>query len=207
MARKTFISYKYSEAQDLRDTILEALGDDATYYTGETVDSPDLTDTTTENIKKKLTDMMYGTSVTIVILSPNINESEWIDWEIEYCLKEITRNDRTSYTNGIVGVVQEINGGYDWLVKKSKKDDGCTVRTVSKDYLLDIINNNRFNRPDHGHACDDCKTYSQLDGSFISIVDECEFLKNPSKYIENAFSKSENSDEFELVKQRNIEHA
>jgi len=47
MARKTFISYKYSEAQDLRDTILEALGDDATYYTGETVDSPDLTDTTT----------------------------------------------------------------------------------------------------------------------------------------------------------------
>jgi len=206
MARKTFISYKYSEAQDLRDTILEALGDDATYYTGETVDSPDLTDTTTENIKKKLTDMMYGTSVTIVILSPNIKESEWIDWEIEYCLKEITRNDRTSYTNGIVGVVQEINGGYDWLVKKSTKDDGCTVRTVSKDYLLDIINNNRFNRPDHGHVCDDCKTYSQLDGSFISIVDECVFLENPSKYIENAFSKSENSDEFEFVKQRNIEH-
>lgn len=32
MARKTFISYKYSEAQDLRDEILESLGDDATYY-------------------------------------------------------------------------------------------------------------------------------------------------------------------------------
>ena len=48
MARKTFISYKYSESQSLRDEILEALGDDATYYQGETADSPDLTDTNRE---------------------------------------------------------------------------------------------------------------------------------------------------------------
>lgn len=43
MAHKTFISYKYSEAQDLRDRIIEAMGDDASYYMGETSDSPDLT--------------------------------------------------------------------------------------------------------------------------------------------------------------------
>ncbi len=206
MARKTFISYKYSEAQDLRDTILEALGDDASYYTGETADSPDLTDTTTENIKKNLADMMYATSVTIVIISPNIKKSDWIDWEIEYCLKEISRDGRTSKTNGVVGVVQKVNGNYEWLVKKTKKDDGCTVRTVSKEPLLDIINNNRFNRPKEGHICDECKTYSQLDGSYISIIDEEDFLKDPSKYIENAFEKSEKSDEFELVKQRSVEH-
>ena len=47
MAHKTFISYKYSEAQDLRDRIIKALGDDASYYQGETSDSPDLTDTST----------------------------------------------------------------------------------------------------------------------------------------------------------------
>ena len=29
MAHKTFISYKYSEAQKLRDSIINALGDDA----------------------------------------------------------------------------------------------------------------------------------------------------------------------------------
>jgi len=202
MARKTFISYKYSEAQDLRDTILDALGEDATYYTGETADSPDLTDTTTENIKQNLRDMMYNTSVTIVILSPKIKESDWIDWEIEYCLKEISRDGRTSKTNGIVGVVQKCDGGYDWLVSKSTKDDGCTVRTVSQEPLLDIINKNRFNRPSHGHACDDCKTFSQLDGSYISIIDEEKFLEDPSTYIENAFEKSEVSDEFDLVKQR-----
>ena len=53
MAHKTFISYKYSEAQDLRDRIIKAFGDDASYYQGETSASPDLTDTSTENIKKK----------------------------------------------------------------------------------------------------------------------------------------------------------
>ena len=105
MAHKTFISYKWSEAQDLRDDIITALGEDATYYKGETSESPDLTDTSTENIKKNLKDMMYDTSVTIVILSPNMKESKWIDWEIEYCLKDITRKDRTSHTNGVVAVI------------------------------------------------------------------------------------------------------
>ena len=91
MARKTFISYKYSEAQDLRDKIIESLGDDAIYYQGETSDSPDLTDTSTENIKENLKDMMFSTSVTIVIISPNMKKSKWIDWEIEYTLKEIKK--------------------------------------------------------------------------------------------------------------------
>lgn len=70
MAHKTFISYKYSEAQKLRNDIIDALGEDATYYKGETSESPDLTDTSTENIKKNLKDMMYDTSVTIVIYHP-----------------------------------------------------------------------------------------------------------------------------------------
>ena len=37
MAHKTFISYKYSEAQELRDRIIKAFGDDASYYQGETI--------------------------------------------------------------------------------------------------------------------------------------------------------------------------
>ena len=202
MARKTFISYKYSDAQDLRDEILDVLGDDGTYYQGETADSPDLTDTSTENIKQNLTDMMYDTSVTIVIVSPNLKASKWIDWEIEYSLKEISRKGRTSKTNGVVGVIQKTNGGYDWLVTKSKKDDGCTVRTIENSKLYKIINENRYNRNDHAYACDECKTYSQLDGSYISLIDEADFLSNPDKYIENAFEKSEMAGEFDLTKQR-----
>lgn len=115
MAHKTFISYKYSEGQELRDKIIESMGDDATYYKGETSDSPDLTDTSTENIKKVLKDMMYDTSVTVVIISPNMKESKWIDWEIEYSLKNIQRKNRTSHTNGVVGVIMKYNGDYSWF--------------------------------------------------------------------------------------------
>lgn len=53
MAHKTFISYKYSEAQNLRDRIIKALGDDASYYKGETSDSPDLTDTIYRKYKEE----------------------------------------------------------------------------------------------------------------------------------------------------------
>lgn len=120
MAHKTFISYKYSEAQQLRNNIIDALGKDADYYEGETSSSPDLTDKKTETIKNKLKDMIFGTSVTIIIISPNMTDSDWIDWEIEYSLKEITRADKTSRTNGIVGVIMKYNGGYGWIVSNKK---------------------------------------------------------------------------------------
>lgn len=202
MARRTFISYKYSEAKNLRDRILKALGDDATYYKGETSDSPDLTDTTAENIKKNLKDMMHGTSVTIVIISPNIKDSKWIDWEIEYSLKEITRSDTTSRTNGVVGIIMKHNGGYDWLVTRTKKDDGCTVRSISDSLLYKIISENRYNLKGDGYSCPNCKTYDQLDGSYISLVDEDDFIDDPEKYIENAYNKCEKINDYDLLKQR-----
>ena len=192
MAHRTFISYKYSEAQELRDRIIEALGDDAEYYMGETSDSPDLTDTSTDNIKKNLSDMMFGTSVTIVILSPHMKESKWIDWEIEYCLREYTRKDRTSHTNGVVGVIMEVNGSYDWLKYKVKKADGCEAMAYNDDKLFPIIINNRYNQDPPKYSCNTCKCVNYLTGSYISFVEEDKFLDNPQMYINNAYDKSEN---------------
>ena len=203
MAHKTFISYKHSEARDLRDRIIKSLGKDATYYKGETSVSPDLTDTSTENIKRHLRDMMYDTSVTIVILSPNMKESKWIDWEIEYCLKNIPRKNRTSYTNGVVAVVMKCNGSYDWLKTTTKNSDGCISSSYDESKLFDIINKNRFNQVCPKYTCSKCKTVSALTGSYISIVTEEDFLSNPSKYINNAYDKSENNASgYELTKTR-----
>jgi hypothetical protein len=203
MARKTFISYKFSEARGLRDRIIAALGDDAKYYNGETADSPDLTDTSTNSIKNNLKDMIYGTSVLIVIISPNIKQSKWIDWEIEYSLKEIKRQDVKSNSNGIVGVIMKLNGTYDWLVSTSKKGDGCSVRSIASEKLYQIINDNRYNLTgDDSYSCDNCKTYSQLDGSYIALIEEESFLSDPQKYIENAFSKSQSITNFKITKQK-----
>lgn len=192
MAHKTFISYKYSEARDLRDRIIEALKEDAAYYQGETSDSPDLTDTSTENIKKNLTDMMYGTSVTILIISPNMKDSKWIDWEIEYCLKNTTRKDRTSHTNGVVGVIMKVNGNYDWFKYSTDNDDGCSVWNYRLEKVYNIIKNNRGNQNPKKYSCPNCKCIDALTGSYIAFVEEDTFIKNPKKYIDNAYDKSEN---------------
>ncbi|MCY4657792.1 MAG: TIR domain-containing protein [Gammaproteobacteria bacterium] len=202
MAHRTFISYKFSESTELRDRIVYSLGDDAGYYQGETSDSPDRSDQATETIKQNLRDMMYNTSVTIVLLSPNLLESKWVDWEIEYCLKETQRKGRTSRTNGVVGVVSKVNGGYGWLLTTEGKPDGCLVNRYDESYLYDIININRFNRKLKQPVCSRCGSYAELKDCFISFVLEDDFLLDPSSYIDNAFDKSENAENFDLVKMR-----
>lgn len=184
MAHKTFISYKYSEARGLRDDIIAALGKDAIYYKGENVDSKDMTDLKRDTIKKNLADMMYDTSVTIVILSPNMRKSEWIGWEVSYCLKKYRRKDRTSQRNGVVAVIQKVNGGYSWL--KYNENGGVNYYF---DKIQDIISANHYNSnpPKKING-----SYDALNGSYIAFIDEDNFLANPQKYIDNAYDKSEN---------------
>jgi hypothetical protein len=179
------------------------MGDDARYYTGETSESPDLTGSKTDAIKEHLKAMMYRTSVTIVIISPNIKQSRWIDWEIEYTLKRIKRGDLTSGANGLVGVIMKYNGTYDWLVSEVNKEDGCTARAYNNTLLYDIINGNRFNRNgDEKYSCTTCQVYDALNGSYMTLVDEDTFLKDISKYIENAYEKSKITSSFNLQRQK-----
>ncbi len=191
MARKTFISYKYSEATDLRNRIIEAMGDDATYYQGETSDSPDMSDESNRKIQEYLKECMFPTSVTIVIISPHMKESHWIDWEIEYCLKKITRDGRTSHRNGLVGVIMKVNYNYDWFKYTVNKPDGHVLNGYHKEKVFDIINDNRFNQNPRQYHCATCQSYDRLTGSYISFVEEDDFLANYEKYIENAYQKSE----------------
>lgn len=47
------------------------------------------------------------------------------------------------------------------------------------------------------------KTVNSLTGSYIAYVDEETFLANPSKYIDNAYDKSENdASGYDLTKSR-----
>lgn len=202
MARKTFISYKYSEAQNLRDSILEALGDDTKFYQGETSDSPDMTDRSTDYIRNELKNMIYSTSVSIVIISPNMKQSKWIDWEIEYSLKQIKRGDKTSSTNGVIGIVMKDSGGYSWLRPSVTNADGHTSIRTNDEYLYNILSKNRFNQNPPVYSCEKCQTVDQLEGSYISLVNEDDFLNDPNRYIENAYEKSKRTSDYQLVRLR-----
>lgn len=192
MAHKTFISYKYrdvvenKENDNLRDRIIKKLGDDAKYYLGENSSSPYLGDLKTETIKRKLSDMIYGTSVMIVILSPNIKQSDWMEWEIKYALREQTRQDRKSYPNGIIAVVKKQEYSYyeySWMKKYNGDWD--------ESYLFPVLKNNRNNRTSYS---------STLSRNYVDIVTEEEFMRNPSKYIEEAFNKSQNIEYYDIAK-------
>jgi len=115
MARKTFISYKYSDSKDTRDRIIKALGSDATYYKGEDGFSDDMSSLTSNTIKQKLSDMIYDTSVLIVVISTNVDKSEWVKWEINYATSKQTRGSRQSQPDGVVMVIE------DYLINSDNK--------------------------------------------------------------------------------------
>lgn len=202
MAKKTFISYKYDEAQELRNKILDRLGEDAKFYRGETSNSPDLSDSTTERIKDYLKDMIFSTSVTIVIISPNMISSKWIDWEIEYALHNYKRGDITSRSNGVIGVIMNINGSTDWLKIHSVNTHGLYKVQFRNEYLFPIISQNHYNSNPPLKHCNDCNTFDSLNGSYITMVDENEFLNYPEYYINNAYDKSKKLANYILKKER-----
>ena len=201
MAHKTFISYKYSESRDLRDKIIQKLGADATFYKGETSASPNLTDLKTSTIRKNLADMIYDTTVMIVIVSPNMKQSEWMEWEIKYALREQTRNGRTSHADGVICVVKK-NEIYEQL--------GLNPYSWAKSYggdwdiskLFNIINQNRNNKKSWADSdLTNLMDYNSLSKHYVDIVSEEVFLKNPNYYIDDAFNKSQNIGSYNLAKQ------
>ncbi|MCL2676712.1 MAG: TIR domain-containing protein [Streptococcaceae bacterium] len=144
MARKTFISYKYQdEGYDggLRDQIINALGRDGIYYQGETSNSPDMGDLTTETIKKNLSDMIFNTSILIVIISQNIDNSQWVQWEINYATHKSSRNGRQSQPNDVVFVVKDeliTDGTYraGIITRENVKNSGVNKISVSASNFL-----------------------------------------------------------------------
>ena len=60
--------------------------------------------------------------------------------------KSITRKERESHINGVVGVIMKCNGGYYWLRSITENEDGCTSFSYDNSKMYDIINENRLNQ-------------------------------------------------------------
>lgn len=189
MAHKTFISYKYSDSKELRDRIIRAMGEDAKYYNGENQFSDDLSDESANKIKEYLKDMIWGTSVTIVIISPNVKKSNWIEWEIDYSLRKVTRDGRTSQPNGIVIVVA--NDG--WNGTSWAYDYGYRLKPS---VLFDRLNRLLHSRKPYMHFDYGWETYG--DTSYAITVDENTFLSNPNYYVNRAYIKAQHFNYYNL---------
>lgn len=200
MAHKTFISYKFSDAEDVRDRIIKSLGDDATYYKGEDGYSSDLSSYKADTIKEYLKNMIYDTSVTILVISPEMLESDWIPWEIQYSLEVVKRGDLYSRTNGVVGVIKKVFDDCSWIVSTNAHADGHTTTSFDSNKLPSIVNENMFNQDPVEYACEQCHSVDRLNGSYIALVEEDEFLNDPNRFIDNAFDKSQHLGYYDIHK-------
>lgn len=186
MGRKIFVSYKYKDTdvkalpgvtsftwvRDYVDYIAEHLIEKGNVYKGED-NTEDLSERSETYIWNHLKDKIYDSSVTIILISPNMKEtgkwqrSQWIPWEIAYSLRETSRSDYTSHSNAILAVIlPDKNGSYSYY---------------SKENLFPILKAN-------------------IDNGYIYVVDWDDFLKYTDVDISLAISHKEKTPKDKIVK-------
>ena len=132
-----------------------------------------MSDRSESYIWEHLKDKIYDSSVTIVLISPNMRErgkwqrSQWIPWEIAYSLRETQRSDYTSHNNAILAVIlPDKNGSYNYY---------------RKDNLFPILKDN-------------------IDNGYIYVVDWEDFLKYTDIDIDMAFDHRNETPSYKIVK-------
>ena len=186
MGRKIFVSYKYKDrdvqqlpgvssftwVRDYVDYIADHLVESGHVYKGED-NTEDLSDKSETYIWNHLKDKIYDSSVTVVLISPNMKEpgkwqrSQWIPWEIEYSLQETTRSDNTSHRNAILAVIlPDKNGSYNYY---------------NTDSLFPILKDN-------------------IENGYIYVVQWRDFIKYTDADINIAIAKKQSTPSYKISK-------
>lgn len=228
MGRKVFVSYKYKDTQvlSLNKTEIGIIGDKFTLVPRATrvrdyvdklqniigkdninlgeKDGESLNDFSDSTIESSLKDKIFNSSVTIVMISKGMKESskpeneQWIPWEVSYSLKEITRSDRTSRMNAILGVVlPDESCSYDWYYQHNPLCNSITHKTGQ---LFNILKNNMFNiKKSETRECNG-SIIKLGDPSFIETVKWEEFKKSHTYYIDKSIEIRDKNIEYNLKK-------
>lgn len=214
MGNKIFISYKYADdtvqslrptneqnlfrfiepqpttARDYVDIIQRKLDRDGNHINKGEKDNESLADFTDETIRSKLADKIFDSSVTIVLISPNMKDywesekDQWIPWEIAYSLKNKRRSDNRSKRNAILLVIlPDVYGEYEY----AKEDD----------FFFEIIQNNLHNL----HT--EYNSYKLKDNkcskSYMLRCNWDRFISNVDAWINAAIEIKENGDKYNIT--------
>ncbi|KUO72870.1 MAG: hypothetical protein APF81_26710 [Desulfosporosinus sp. BRH_c37] len=226
MGRKIFISYKYRDnsVQNLvgkfgnaivRDyvNILEDLFSNSDHIFKAEHDDEDLSNLSDETIWESLKDRIYDSSLTIVLISPNMKEKgssenqQWIAQEVSYSLKAISRTNKsskyiTSRENAIIAVVlPDKMGSYSYFINaQSCCSNGCTK--YHSDVTFEIIAKNIFNQKvPNIKICADGSKIHYGDYSYIQVVRWSDFISAKEHYLDKACEIQSNLEKYEITKQ------
>lgn len=165
-------------------------------YKGEK-DGESMADFSNDTIDTKLKEKIFDSSVTIVLISPNMfdktiaEKDQWIPNEISYSLRnDKKRGDKISKTNAMLSLVlPDINGSYEYLVTFHSYPF-CNTRTWNTSTLFYLLRANMFNKINKNLAnCDICKKeniHQGTDHSFIYPVLFKNFIEDYDNHINTA---------------------
>lgn len=228
--RKFFVSYKYKDPDVYNkfvskykpgedtdylytpkhyvDRIIDIIGEEHVYK-GEKGDES-MAHLADDTIDSKLKEKIFDSSVTVVLISPNMwdktkhENEQWIPNEIMYSLRDgKKRGDRVSNANGILAVaLPDSRGSYDYAV--AHRD--CGVRSWQTHSFFYLIRENMFNRNKPNHLfCKHCLGHHHFgdDHSYAHPVKWEDFIKNYNDYLEHAIKLRDSIHEFKVVKTHN----
>lgn len=225
MGRNIFISYKYKDdkVNSMNSKKWIFIGDNLTHVARPTIvrdyvdklqtilkedhfnlgekDGESLADFKDSTIETNLKDKIFGSSITIVMISKGMKVSyepekdQWIPWEVSYSLRTITRKDRTSRMNAVLGIVlPDENNSYEWYYTENNE---CNCITHHYAQLFNILKSNMFNMKKPVESeCGGLKIHHG-EFSFIKTVKWEAFKNSHNDYIEKAI---EIRDDKELYK-------
>ena len=219
MCSKIFVSYKYKD-EDVEHLKTMAFDEETTVrkyvdklkdYLGPNIykgehDGEDLSGLSDEAIWEKLKPKIYDSTVTIIMISPNMRErnkrdrDQWIPWEISYSLKEMTRHDRTSHSNALLAIVlPDKQGSYSYYYEQ--RLCGYTAQKTGRLFL--IMRENMFNEKNpYKRFCPTCRQWHYyLDHSYIMPVRWSTFICNPQRYIDAALERQKDIDSYNITKE------
>ncbi|OYQ79402.1 hypothetical protein B9T19_06415 [Ignatzschineria sp. F8392] len=235
MGKKVFISYKYGdtnvaplkglleeciEPTKVRDYVTELqelLGGEEHVNKGER-DDESLEEFKDDTIQGKLANKIFDSTVTIVLISPNMKEvlqvetDQWIPWEISYSLKDKSRTDKRgniqrSPMNAVLAVVlPDKQGSYQYYIEENICSK-CNCITLKTNILFGILSKNMFNIKKPSYS--DCSNHDENsvyigESSYILSVKWCDFTQNVNHYIDRCLTIRSNYENYSVVKKLSI---
>lgn len=207
MAKKIFISYKHRDnsvyplsntwglqpatARDYVNIIeshFKHTGDHI--YKGER-GNESLAEFQRDTIRGRLADKIYDSTVTIVLISPNMKEwvslekDQWIPWEISYSLREKSRNGIPSKPNAILAVMlPDRYNSYDYA--------------KAENFGFDILKKNQSNLK-YSYPAEKL-LHNRCSNSYILQPTWKDFTNNYNGWIEAALEIRQNIDKYNISK-------
>lgn len=230
MGKKVFVSYKYGDSyvaslnrpqsdlsvtvRDYVDKLQLELERQGNHVNKGEKDGEDWSDVHNETIRGKLSDKIFDSTVTIVLISPNMKDAslsendQWIPWEISYSLKNKSRedqsgNDQNSHMNAVLAVVlPDKQDSYEYYIKENICLY-CNCRILKTNTLFKILSDNMFNIKKPSFS--ECKHHNDNtiytgESSYILSVKWCDFIQNVNHYIDRSLAIKSNYEKYDIVK-------